>query len=85
MVAAQVVKDRLERITTLNFAPPPTGTRLGLPRTSTLSSTLADGGKMFDWGDMVKVGRNSIFYDLTQEQEDELGGVEYRVSRNDFS
>lgn len=24
------------------------------------------------------VGRNSQFYDLTQEQRDELGGIEYR-------
>jgi len=29
----------------------------------------------------LKVGRNSLFLDLTQEQKDELGGIEYRASK----
>jgi hypothetical protein len=29
----------------------------------------------------LKVGRNSFFLDLTTEQKEELGGIEYRASR----
>lgn len=29
----------------------------------------------------LKVGRNSLFLNLTQEQKDELGGIEYRASK----
>jgi hypothetical protein len=29
----------------------------------------------------LKVGRNSTFLDLTKEQKDELGGIEYRASK----
>jgi hypothetical protein len=54
-----------------------------LPRTTTLASRRGDGVVgakpapyiSFD----VIVGRNSAFHQLTREQQDELGGVEYRA------
>lgn len=59
-----------------------------MPRTTTLASTHSVGNSgigahtqpvsyiSFD----AVVGRNSRFHDLTSAQEEELGGVEYRVS-----
>jgi hypothetical protein len=56
-----------------------------MPRTSTISGrgTIApDSGKEVPYISFeAVVGRNSRFHDLTEEQMDELGGVEYRALR----
>lgn len=47
------------------------------PVETTRQSTLGDAFASFK----PQVGRNSLFLDLTSEQKEELGGVEYRASK----
>jgi len=57
---------------------------LTMPRTNTLLSGRQDDGegKNVDYITFAAtVGRNSLFHNLTDEQMDELGGVEYRALR----
>lgn len=59
-----------------------------MPRTTTLTSVHGMADRIEDKGVKLvnyltfdaEVGRNSNFRGLTKEQEEELGGVEYRVS-----
>ena len=62
--------------------------RITLPRTETLVSQLHSDGHASDaapvkpvpyLGFNAVVGRNSVFYDMTQDKLEELGGVEYRA------
>jgi Cation transport protein len=60
--------------------------RKEMPRTSTIASTHSGGGLGGDgvrtapyFSFDVLVSRNSKFHELTEEQRDELGGVEYRA------
>jgi hypothetical protein len=67
---------------------------MSMPRTNTLTSARAGGTIGGLGGTGVKevpyisfdalVGRNSKFRDLTSEQHDELGGVEYRALKSLF-
>jgi hypothetical protein len=53
-----------------------------LPRITTLAGgeTAAGGAKPAPYISFeAVVGRNSAFHELTREQQDELGGVEYRA------
>lgn len=83
VAAAQFARSR---IPALNHA---VERNLTMPRTTTLASTHSVGNSATDTRikpvsyisfDAV-VGRNSKFHNLTTAQEEELGGVEYRVSR----
>lgn len=67
---------------------PQTSTKLHqsitMPRTNTISgrgSVMGDGAEVPYISFSATVGRNSKFQNLTQEQMDELGGVEYRALR----
>ena len=66
---------------------------LTMPRTTTLTSLRSAGPTMVDARTKsvtyisfdATVGRNSRFHNLTQAQQEELGGVEYRVRGNQLT
>jgi hypothetical protein len=80
------VPPALERATTMNRAPTMRApTSASLRRTGTIYSqhSITDEGRPVNYISFdAIVGRNSHFHKLTTAQEEELGGVEYRVRRS---